>query len=57
MYWQSNALGNIFGAPIIGLVGTLSSLRVALTAAALALSPALWFYRQSKQVALENQPA
>ncbi len=46
MYWQSNALGQIVGAPIIGAIGTLTSLRVAITTAALALSPALWFFRQ-----------
>lgn len=33
MYWQSNAFGQIVGSPIVGWIGTLFSLRVALTAA------------------------
>ncbi len=32
MYWQSNALGQIIGSPIIGWIGTLFSVRAALTA-------------------------
>lgn len=47
IYWQSNALGQIFGAPVIGAIGTLVSLRVALTAAALVLSPALGLFRRN----------
>ncbi len=42
MYWQSNALGHITGMPVIGLIGSLTSLRVALMTAVLAHSPVLW---------------
>lgn len=42
MYWQLNALGNIMGAPIIGLIGTLMSVRWALMSAVLALLPTVW---------------
>ena len=42
MYWQSISLGNVIGAPIIGLIGTVTSLRWALLTAVLALSPTLW---------------
>ena len=48
MYWQSNAMGQIVGAPIVGAIGTLTSLRAAIVVAALALSPALWLYQRSK---------
>lgn len=42
MYWQSNALGHIIGMPVIGLIGSLTSLRVALMTSVLAHSPVLW---------------
>lgn len=42
MYWQSNALGQVVGSPFVGLIGRLFSLRVALMASVLALSPTLW---------------
>jgi DHA3 family tetracycline resistance protein-like MFS transporter len=42
MYWQSISLGNVLGAPVIGLIGTVTSVRWALMAAVLALSPTLW---------------
>jgi DHA3 family tetracycline resistance protein-like MFS transporter len=35
MYWQSNALGNIVGSPIIGWIGTRFSIRNALASGAL----------------------
>jgi hypothetical protein len=38
------------------VIGTVMSLRVAITAAALALSPALWFYRRSRQVQVPGEP-
>jgi DHA3 family tetracycline resistance protein-like MFS transporter len=44
MYWQSNAFGNIFGVPILGMIGSLSSLRLALTLSALALLPVIPIY-------------
>lgn len=48
MYWQANALGQICGAPIIGVIGRVVSLRTAITVAALSLSPTLWLFRRSK---------
>jgi DHA3 family tetracycline resistance protein-like MFS transporter len=42
MYWQSISLGNIIGAPVVGLIGTITSVRWALMTAVLALSPTLW---------------
>src|SRR5690606_5640040 len=41
MYWQSISLGNIIGAPVIGLIGTVTSVRWALMTSVLALSPTL----------------
>ena len=49
MYWQSNALGQIVGAPIIGGIGTIFGLRIALTLATLALSPALKIFQRSSR--------
>jgi len=48
MYWQSNALGQILGSPMLGLIGRIFSLRVALMSAVLALSPTLWLLRRQK---------
>ncbi len=45
MYWQSNAIGQIVGAPLLGAIGTLMSLRIALSAASLALLPVVAIYR------------
>jgi len=42
MYWQSNSLGQIIGAPVIGLIGRATSIRWALMSAVLALLPTLW---------------
>lgn len=47
MYWQTNALGQIFGAPIVGAIASLTTLRAALVAASLALSPTLAIFRRS----------
>jgi DHA3 family tetracycline resistance protein-like MFS transporter len=44
MYWQCIAFGNILGAPLLGVVGSLASLRIALTLAALALLPVIPIY-------------
>jgi hypothetical protein len=41
---QTDALGRTLGGPAIGVVGSLASLRTALSAAGLALVPALLFY-------------
>jgi len=48
MYWQSNASGNIIGAPLLGFVGSLSSLRIALTLSAIALTPVIPIYRRHR---------
>jgi MFS transporter, DHA3 family, tetracycline resistance protein len=47
MYWQTNALGQIFGAPIVGIIGSLTTLRIALVAASLALSPTFAVFLRS----------
>lgn len=49
MYWQSNAFGQIIGAPIIGAIGTVWSLRAALTVSAVALSPVVPIYRKHRR--------
>ena len=46
MYWQANASGHIVFAPIVGAIGSLSSLRAALTVTSLALLPAIPLYRR-----------
>lgn len=48
MYWQAVSLGNVLGAPVIGLIGTLTSARWALLAAVLALSPTLWLLTRGR---------
>lgn len=55
MYWQLNSLGNIMGAPIIGLIGSLTSVRWALMGSALALLPTLWLLtRPARKTTDEN---
>ena len=54
MYWQSNAFGNIVGLPILGVVGSLTTIRVALTAAAIALLPVVPIYRKHRNEALSS---
>lgn len=49
MYWQSNAFGNIIGTPILGMIGSLATLRVALTVAACALLPVVPIYRKHRK--------
>lgn len=44
---QTNALGQFTGGPFIGLIGTLASLRVALVAGGVILSPVLLLYRRT----------
>ncbi|MEM9955335.1 MAG: MFS transporter [Chloroflexota bacterium] len=46
MYWQSIALGNVLGTPIIGLIGSLSSIKTALSLSAVALLPVVPIYRR-----------
>jgi DHA3 family tetracycline resistance protein-like MFS transporter len=46
---QANALGQIAGGPVVGVIGTLWSLRAALVAAGLLLSPALLLVRYTGQ--------
>lgn len=48
MYWQSNAFGQILGTPILGAIGSLSSLRHALTLSAVALLPVIRIYRKHR---------
>ncbi|HYN87437.1 MAG TPA: MFS transporter [Ardenticatenaceae bacterium] len=47
---QSNAIGQIAGGPILGVVGTFVSLRAALVAAGLALAPSLPLYARTIRV-------
>lgn len=47
MLSQAEALGEVCGGPLLGLVGTLRTVRIALVGAALALLPALPLYRQA----------
>jgi predicted MFS family arabinose efflux permease len=57
MLGQAEALGEVCGGPLLGLVGTLHTVRTALVCAALVLLPALLLYgqalRQSEQQAHE----
>jgi MFS transporter, DHA3 family, tetracycline resistance protein len=46
---QANALGQIAGGPVVGVIGTVWSLRAALVAASLLLSPALLLVRHTGQ--------
>lgn len=54
LYWQSNAMGQIIGSPIIGWIGTLYTVRMALTVAGIIYStvlPLLYFssFQQSNK--------
>jgi DHA3 family tetracycline resistance protein-like MFS transporter len=56
---QADAIGQIAGGPVVGAIGTFGSLRLALTVAGLALSPALllytWTIRRNRELlALEE---
>lgn len=48
MYWQSNAFGQIIGTPIIGFIGSVSKLRIALTVTTVALLPSVALYRKHR---------
>ena len=45
MWGQTDALGQIISGPLMGLIATLSSIRVALAGVLLLWTPALWLYR------------
>ncbi len=51
---QMDALGQVAGGPIVGFVGTLQSIRAALTTSALMLLPALPLYQRIKQPKTET---
>ncbi len=53
LYWQSNASGQIVFAPLFGALGTLTSLRIALSAASLALLPVIPLYRRHRRNSME----
>ena len=57
LYWQSNALGQIVFAPLLGALGTLTSLRIALSCTSLALLPVIPLYRRHRSENLEAAPA
>lgn len=54
MYWQSNALGHIIGLPIIGVIGSLFTLRIALMTAVIALTPAVILLARSPTKTAES---
>lgn len=49
MSGQMNAIGEIAGGPIIGVIGTLVSLRVAIVFATTFLSPALLLFVRARR--------
>lgn len=53
MVSQSNAFGQIFGGPLMGLVAALRGVRTALVAAALLLAPALVLYARESRTTAE----
>jgi DHA3 family tetracycline resistance protein-like MFS transporter len=53
MRGQADALGQMIGGPIVGLVATVFSLRAVMVLAGLMIAPALWLYRRS----LRHAPA
>ena len=53
LYWQSKALGHILFVPVLGALGALSTLRIALTAASLALLPVSPLYRRRAEPGLD----
>ena len=53
LYWQSNALGHIVFVPLLGALGTLTSLRIALSSASLALLPVIPLYCRHRSENLE----
>lgn len=57
LYWQSNALGQIVGSPIIGWLGTAFSLRAALTAGALVYGLVLPLLRRAGREPIADRQA
>jgi DHA3 family tetracycline resistance protein-like MFS transporter len=53
---QTDALGQIVGGPVLGLVGQLASLRLSIMGAGLALVPALALYARARRIS-ETPPA
>ncbi len=51
---QSDSFGQFTGGPMLGGVGTLSSLRVAMVGAAMVLIPALGFFANVAQLSVEE---
>jgi DHA3 family tetracycline resistance protein-like MFS transporter len=56
IYGQSDALGQLAGGPVVGVVG-LRSLRAALVFSGLILTPALWLYGRGLPLTEVDQPA
>ena len=56
---QANAFGQIAGGPVIGVIGTAGSLRLAMVAVGVALSPLLWLYaraaRRAAPIAVDEE--
>ena len=55
MYWQSNALGQIIGSPIIGLIGSLYTVKLAMTAVVGVYSAVLPLLYLSNRQTLETE--
>ena len=53
LYWQSKALGHILSVPVLGALGAMSTLRIALTAASLALLPVIPLTRRRAEPGLD----
>jgi DHA3 family tetracycline resistance protein-like MFS transporter len=47
---QANAIGQIAGGPAIGYIGTLSSLRIAISLTGMLILPALWLIARIRQI-------
>lgn len=49
IWGQSDAFGQIGGGPIVGAIGTISSVRIAMSISALMLTPLIWIFRRTLQ--------
>jgi hypothetical protein len=56
MLGQAEALGEVCGGPLLGLVGTLYTMRTALVGAAVVLLPALPLYGHALRQCTEQAP-
>jgi MFS family permease len=54
-YWQSNALGQIAGSPVIGWLGTVFSLRLALTVGTMIYSLSLPLLVQARRYTIDSR--